>query len=194
MYNPCNFPSSSCLLLSEERKKCRRLKCLSSRSALICLHFTHTRIFLFSPCFTCALFMLQQDSCTLSIRINVFGAHPQLSRITVASIISVFERRGQGLLLLNQETHKYWHNQLEDNMFKHKVYKSVLQRGVLISCPHLLSLYPSGEDETHRSPLVVKVTTAAHVGFGGSNMNCWIKCRLHWNHQLLSVMMKTSLT
>lgn len=53
-------------------------------------------------------------------------------------------------------------------------------------------LYPL--EHSLRSPLVVSLTTAAHVSFGGSIMNCWKKHRLHWNHQLLSVMMKTSLT
>lgn len=75
----------------------------------------------------------------------------------------------------------------EDNLF---VKMSYMQKvGGFISCPSLLflSLCTSLLIRLDSPvPLVVKETTAAHAGrgwgggaFGGSDMKCWIKHRLH---------------
>ena len=149
--------------------------------------------------YMCPLYTSERErerDATLSICINVLELVHKLSR--AASIISsAFLNDGVRLRrFLNTENHKYWHDRLDVNNLK---FTARLTEGrsssvALLSSPPLV--FPLVE--TQRSPLWSKRQLQHMWGsFGKRSSKQELLDKTQAcveNHQLLSVMMKTSLT
>lgn len=155
MYNPCNFPTSCRLLLSEERK--RKVQTLEMSQLKVCfdLFTLHTH--------ASALFHALH---VLSLCCRKIVAHYQFALRFWNSSTALAHHRGVNHLclkagvraccVLNQDTRKCWHKQSEDNMWRHNVEKVSYREGCSLAASrstHLASTRLTSPPLWSKSPL-----------------------------------------